>query len=54
MNPGMDGLQPYPFQRLGRLFGTVEPADMPGIFLTVGEPQHAPPEFILEDRKSVV
>ncbi len=54
MNPGMDGLQPYPFQRLGRLFGTVEPADMPGIFLTVGEPQHAPPEFILETLRQAV
>jgi N-succinyldiaminopimelate aminotransferase len=46
MNPGLTDLQPYPFERLATLLKEVTPAmDCSRIALTIGEPQHAPPEF---------
>lgn len=48
MNPGLEALQPYPFQRLSQLFEDVPAADLPGIALTIGEPQHAPPSVVIE------
>ena len=47
MNPLLDLLQPYPFERLRELFATVVPN--PGyrpISLGIGEPKHPTPEFI--------
>ena len=47
MNPRLERLQPYPFERLRRLMQGVHPA--PGfapIALSVGEPRHATPAFI--------
>ena len=46
MNEGLSQLQPYPFERLSKLFAEVapNPAYTP-IALTIGEPQHAPPDF---------
>jgi N-succinyldiaminopimelate aminotransferase len=48
MNPGFEALQPYPFQRLAQLFDGVEPGCQPRITLTVGEPGHLAPSFVLE------
>lgn len=47
MNPNLDHLQPYPFQKLNKLFEgvTPEPAYSP-ISLHIGEPKHATPDFI--------
>lgn len=49
MNPDLIKLQPYPFQKLARLFGEVSanPALKP-ISLHIGEPKHATPAFIRE------
>ncbi|MFM2055134.1 MAG: hypothetical protein RL456_3171 [Pseudomonadota bacterium] len=49
MNPLLDHLQPYPFERLRALFKDVAPsaAHMP-ISLGIGEPRHATPEFLKE------
>lgn len=47
MNPGLDNLQPYPFERLAEIRSSVSAA--PGlepINMSIGEPQHATPEFI--------
>lgn len=47
MNPYLDSLQPYPFEKLRALLeGVVPPADLPPVRLSIGEPQHATPEFI--------
>ena len=47
MNPDLDRLQPYPFQKLAALFSEVipNPACRP-ISLHIGEPKHATPQFI--------
>ena len=47
MNPLLDLLQPYPFERLRQLFEgvTPNPALRP-ISLGIGEPRHATPRFI--------
>ncbi len=50
MNPGLDKLHPYPFQKLTALKAGVEPRpDLPAISLAIGEPKHAPPAFITEE-----
>jgi N-succinyldiaminopimelate aminotransferase len=49
MNPDLDRLQPYPFERLRQLFiGVTPPAHLAPINLSIGEPRHATPPFILE------
>ena len=49
MNPLLSKLQPYPFERLRRLFEGVKPnADFAPISLGIGEPKHATPAFIKE------
>jgi N-succinyldiaminopimelate aminotransferase len=49
MNPDLDRLQPYPFERLRQLFaGARPPADLRHIDLSIGEPKHPTPPFILE------
>jgi N-succinyldiaminopimelate aminotransferase len=47
MNPNLNLLQPYPFQRLRDLFKgiTPNPAYAP-INLSIGEPKHATPQLI--------
>ncbi|MEM6580206.1 MAG: succinyldiaminopimelate transaminase [Pseudomonadota bacterium] len=49
MNPTLQMLQPYPFQRLRALFSDVEanPAK-PAISLSIGEPKHSPPAMVLD------
>ena len=47
MNPRLNQLQPYPFQRLRELFAGVTPnPDLQAVNLSIGEPKHATPEFI--------
>jgi N-succinyldiaminopimelate aminotransferase len=49
MNPDLQRLQPYPFERLRRLFaGVTPPAGLPPINLSIGEPKHPTPGFILD------
>jgi N-succinyldiaminopimelate aminotransferase len=49
MNPDLQRLQPYPFERLRRLFAGVKPpAHLAPINLSIGEPKHATPPFILD------
>ena len=47
MNPHLDKLQPYPFEKLRQLFASVTPnQDYPAISLGMGEPKHPTPPFI--------
>ena len=47
MNPDLARLQPYPFQKLAKLFeGVVPPAGLAPVNLSIGEPKHATPPFI--------
>ncbi|HID82970.1 MAG TPA: succinyldiaminopimelate transaminase [Thiotrichales bacterium] len=47
MNPDLDKLQPYPFQKLSTLFDGITPAsDKSPIRLSIGEPKHPTPDFI--------
>ena len=49
MNPLLEKLQPYPFERLKQLFATVSPnPKYTPISLGIGEPKHATPGFILD------
>lgn len=49
MNKRIASLQPYPFQKLATLFADVTPpADKSKILLSLGEPKHAPPDFVIE------
>lgn len=47
MNPDLNQLQPYPFQKLAKLFGAVTPnKELKAISLHIGEPKHETPRFI--------
>ncbi|MFP6682410.1 MAG: succinyldiaminopimelate transaminase [Gammaproteobacteria bacterium] len=47
MNPGLEHLQPYPFERLAQMRSALEPpSDLQPINMSIGEPQHPTPEFI--------
>ena len=47
LNPRLDELMTYPFERLSRLLDGVAPPDgVAPISLAVGEPHHAPPAFV--------
>lgn len=49
MNPYLDRLQPYPFQKLRELFAGITPSsEYTAINLSIGEPKHATPAFIKE------
>lgn len=49
MNPDLSRLQPYPFEKLAKLFSTVEPAaHLNPIRLSIGEPKHPTPKLILD------
>ncbi len=49
MNPRLDRLQTYPFEKLARLkAGVAPPRHLETLSLSIGEPQHAPPAFILD------
>ena len=48
MNPRLERLHRYPFERLARLTaGVTPPADLAPIAMSIGEPRHAPPEVVL-------
>ena len=46
MNPLLDALHPYPFEKLRGLVAGVRPPALSPIRLSIGEPQHATPEVI--------
>lgn len=49
MNPALDKLQPYPFERLRALLaGAQPPAHLPHISMSIGEPRHPAPPLVLE------
>jgi hypothetical protein len=49
VNPHLGQLQPYPFEKLRALFAGVTPnPQYREIKLSIGEPQHATPRFIME------
>ena len=48
MNHALNALQPYPFEKLRALLAGVQPADKPGISLSIGEPKHRAPAFVAQ------
>jgi N-succinyldiaminopimelate aminotransferase len=49
MNPDLDRLQPYPFERMAKLHaGVSPPPQLQAIPLSIGEPKHPTPGFITE------
>ncbi|MEE4279624.1 MAG: succinyldiaminopimelate transaminase [Halieaceae bacterium] len=46
MNPDLDRLRPYPFERLAQLLKACEPPAGPLLKLSIGEPQHPPPTVV--------
>ena len=49
MNPRIAALHSYPFEKLAALkAGCVPPAGLAHIAMSIGEPKHAPPAFVLE------
>jgi N-succinyldiaminopimelate aminotransferase len=49
VNPNLDKLQPYPFEKLRQLFlGLQAPPGLREIRLSIGEPQHETPAFIMD------
>ena len=50
MNPDLNRLQPYPFEKLAQLkAGVTAPAGIEPITLAIGEPKHRPPQFVAEE-----
>ena len=50
MHPQLSKLQPYPFERLGRLKAGIEPPkNRAHIALSIGEPQHPAPQFVCDE-----
>ena len=53
MNPRLQSLQPYPFEKLRELFAGVTPSpSLAHISLGIGEPRHPTPEFIKRARRA--
>ena len=49
MNPLLEKLQPYPFEKLGKLLAQVTPnPELKPIKLSIGEPKHPAPQFVLD------
>jgi N-succinyldiaminopimelate aminotransferase len=49
VNPRLELLAAYPFERLARLkAGITPPGNLPHIAMSIGEPKHAPPSFVVE------
>jgi N-succinyldiaminopimelate aminotransferase len=49
INPDLDKLHPYPFEKLAALKAGLEPpADRPHIALSIGEPRHAAPARVVD------
>jgi N-succinyldiaminopimelate aminotransferase len=50
MNPDLQKLQPYPFEKLAKLkSGAKVTTNLKHIALSIGEPQHPTPEFIIQE-----
>jgi N-succinyldiaminopimelate aminotransferase len=47
MNSDLEKLQPYPFEKLATLKAGITPPAQAHIALSIGEPKHAAPEFVL-------
>jgi len=52
MNPDLEKLQPYPFEKLRALLADTKPPKQPHIALSIGEPKHATPDFIADSVQS--
>jgi len=53
MNKDLNYLKPYPFENLASLKqGILTPAQLPHIALSIGEPKHPPPAFVLDTLKN--
>jgi len=49
MNPRLEALNAYPFERLAKLLASVTPPpELTHIGMSIGEPRHQPPAFVLE------
>jgi len=49
MNPALERLKPYPFERLNALKAGIAPrSNAPHVALSIGEPKHDPPPFIVD------
>lgn len=49
MNPALDLLKPYPFERLAALTKDINPnGQLKHISLSIGEPKHVPPGFVFD------
>ena len=50
MNPDLTKLHPYPFEKLNRLKSEVSaPKDLSHIALSIGEPKHTSPQFVIDE-----
>jgi len=50
MNPDLNKLQPYPFEKLAKLKAEVTPpVELAHIALSIGEPKHASPRFVADE-----
>lgn len=47
-NPDLSLLQPYPFEKIRQLLASCDVSSQPRIALSVGEPKHAAPAFVLD------
>lgn len=47
LNPDLQRLYPYPFERLSQLLAGITPPQLSPIPLSIGEPKHAPPGAVL-------
>ncbi|MCK5524688.1 MAG: succinyldiaminopimelate transaminase [Thiomargarita sp.] len=54
MNPSLQLLQPYPFEKLAQLNSVPSSSHLRAINLSLGEPQHATPDFIVNAMNSAV
>ncbi len=52
MNSSLSLLHPYPFEKLNDLFKGIQPADLPLISLSIGEPKHPAPAFVKQALQS--
>ncbi len=48
MNPDLSKLQPYPFEKLNALKAGIQPPELPHIALSIGEPKHPAPAFVVQ------
>ena len=49
LNPKLDKLVSYPFERLNKLLGDISPSErLSHIPLSIGEPKHEPPQIVID------